>query len=122
MRDTAVQLAMERNAKQILREKRQEKNSMRYRSQLKDEEKYREGRFEEEKDKRLKARRQTIDANEELDKLGYKRFNVDFRATEQKIKKMKEQELEIARMSHAKLKMHMDGQDNARKNLVALMD
>ena len=113
---------MERNAKQILREKRQEKNTQRYKSQLKDEEQYRNGRFEEENEKRLKARRQTIDANEELDKLGFKRFNVDFRATEQKIKKLKEQELEQARMSHAKLKQHMESKDNARKNLIALMD
>ena len=43
-------------------------------------------RFESEDIKREKAKQYTIDKDSNLDKIGYKRFNVDFMATEKRIK------------------------------------
>ena len=56
VRDKAVQLAMERTAKQILHDKKLEKNEKRFHGQLKDEAAFRQQRFESEASRRQTAK------------------------------------------------------------------
>ncbi len=77
MRDKAVQLALEKSAKQILHDRKLEQNEKRYQQQLLDEAMDRTMRFEEADTKRKQAMDIVIENNRELDKLGYQRFTID---------------------------------------------
>ena len=73
---------MERTAKQILHDKKLEKNEKRFMQQLKGEAADRSIRFESEDAKRHTAKTKVIQKNNAKDLAGYKRFTVDFKATE----------------------------------------
>lgn len=84
-RENAVQIAMEKSAKLILKERRYESNVKRHEKLMQEEELYRNEKFATIDEKRKDRRQFTIDHDKHLDKLGIERYHKDKEAIEEHI-------------------------------------
>ena len=84
-RENAVQIAMEKSAKLILKERRYDSNVKRHEKLMQEEEEYRVEKFATVNEKRKERRQYTIDHDQHLDKLGLDRYKKDQKAVEEHI-------------------------------------
>ena len=76
-RENSIQIAMEKSAKLILKERKYNSNVRRHEKLLKEEELYRNDKYSELKEEREAKRRTTIEHDKHLDRLGYERYKKD---------------------------------------------
>ena len=86
-REKAIDIAMERTAKQVLKERRYESNTKRHQQQMDYEKEEREAHFFEVQTKRDDKIRITKEHDHELDRKGYERYKKDTKDVEEHIER-----------------------------------
>ena len=107
-RENAVQIAMEKTAKLILKERRYESNTKRHAKLMADEESYRNDKFATIADQRKQRRQYTKDHDAKLDRLGIERYRRDQKEVEEHIELVQNKELKRARESYLNLQRSME--------------
>jgi len=76
-RENALQIAMEKSAKLILKERRYESNAKRHEKMVEVEGSYRAEKFQQVNDKRYENKQRTIEHDTQLNELGFERYKSD---------------------------------------------
>ena len=121
-RENAMSLAVEAQARHILREKKEAKNEKRYKQYKADEGSINQARFDELKEQREEKLLSVRKGEQELDDKGHRRYGEDMRRVEESIEKAKEAERQRAVDSHLRLKSHMELKDKRREDLIQTLN
>ena len=117
-----MSLAVEAQARHILREKKEAKNEKRYKQYKADLSSLDQARFDELKEQREEKLLSVRKGEQELDDKGHRRYVDDMRRVEESIEKAKEAERQRAVDSHLRLKSHMELKDKRREDLIQTLN
>ena len=109
---------MEKNAKLILKERRYESTLKKHEKHLREERHYREDQFFTINEERERARKSTLDKDQQLDDNGYSRFKKDTKDVEARYKTSKEIEQQKAHETYVSLHKAMEASEKKERDWV----
>ena len=122
VRENAMGLAVEEQAKHILRERKEAKNEKRYKQYMASVAEEHMDKFDVLKEQREEKLLSVKKVEQELDEKGHRRYVDDIKRVEESIEKAKEAERQRAVDSHMRLKSHMEQKDKQREELIQTLN